>query len=79
MMELKIQDTFCCYAIPSRKVEEISSLMSIIYIYVRRKSEGLNGNILQILLYGDKYLPLEANKLILNLTIKYLLETKRFG
>ena len=42
------------------------------------KAEGLNENILQILLYGDKDLPLEANKLILNLTIKYLFETKRF-
>ena len=42
------------------------------------KPEGLNDNILQILLYGDKDLALEAKKLILNLTIKYLLETKRF-
>ena len=31
-------------------------------------------NILQLLLYGDK-----ANALILNLTIKIILETERFG
>ena len=43
------------------------------------KAEGLNENILQILLYGDKDLPLEANKLILNLTVKYLFEPKRFA
>ena len=42
------------------------------------KSQGLNDNVLQILLYGDKKLLLEANNLILNLTIKYLLETERF-
>ena len=41
-------------------------------------SESLNSNILQILLYGDKNLPLEANALILNLTIKFILETERF-
>ena len=42
------------------------------------KPEDLNENILQILLYGDKNLPLEANELVLSLTIKYLLETKLF-
>ena len=47
-------------------------------LIVHGKPEGLNDNILQILLCGDKDLPLKANKLILNLTIKYLLETKRF-
>ena len=35
------------------------------------KPKDLNDNILQILLYGDKDLPLEANKQILNLTIKH--------
>ena len=38
----------------------------------------LGSNILQLLLYGDKNLPLEANALILNLTIKFILETERF-
>ena len=40
--------------------------------------ESLGSNILQVLLYGDKNLPLEANALILNLTIKFILETERF-
>ena len=40
---------------------------------------GLNDNMLQILLYGDKDLTVEANKQILELTIKYILETKRFN
>ena len=41
-------------------------------------SEAPGHNILQLLLYGDKNLPLEANVLILNLTIKFILETERF-
>ena len=41
--------------------------------------ESADINMLQLLLYGNKYLPLEANKLILNLTIKYISETERFG
>ena len=41
-------------------------------------SEAPGYNILQLLLYGDKNLPLEANVLILNLTIKFILETERF-
>ena len=39
---------------------------------------GPNNNLLQILLYGDKNLSENANKQILDLTIKYILETKRF-
>ena len=39
---------------------------------------GLNESLLQILLYGDKNLSDDANKQILDLTIKYILETKRF-
>ena len=35
-------------------------------------SESLGSNILQVLLYGDKNLPLEANALILNITIKFI-------
>ena len=41
-------------------------------------SEAPSDNILQLLLYGDENLPLEANSLILNLTIKFILETERF-
>ena len=41
-------------------------------------SEYLSSNILQLLLYGDKNVPLEENALILNLTIKFILETERF-
>ena len=37
---------------------------------------GANDNLLQILLYGDKSLSVKANKQILDLTIKYILETK---
>ena len=42
-------------------------------------SESADINMLQNLLYGNKHLPLEANKMILNLTIKYISETERFG
>ena len=37
-----------------------------------------NDNLLHILLYGDKNLSENANKQILDLTIQYILETKRF-
>ena len=39
---------------------------------------GPNDTLLQILIYGDKNLSENANKQILDLTIKYILETKRF-
>ena len=39
-------------------------------------SESADINMLQLLLYGNKNLPLEANKMILNLTIKYISETE---
>ena len=42
-------------------------------------SESADINMLQLLLYGNKNLPLEANKMILNLSIKYISETERFG
>ena len=41
-------------------------------------SEAPDNNILQLLLYGNKNLPLEANRLILNATISYIFETERF-
>ena len=40
---------------------------------------GPNESLLQILLYGDKNLSEDANKQILDLTIKYILETKHFN
>ena len=39
---------------------------------------GPNESFLQTLLYGDKNLSEDANKQILDLTIKYILETKLF-
>ena len=42
-------------------------------------SEGAHINMLQLLLYGSKNLLLEANKIILNLIIKCITETERFG
>ena len=42
-------------------------------------SEGSNIKMVQLLLNGNKNLPSEANKLILNLAIKYISETERFG
>ena len=36
-------------------------------------------HILELLLYGSKYLPSEANYLILSLTINYIFETERFA
>ena len=41
--------------------------------------ESADINMLQLLLYGNKNFPFEANKMILNLTIKYISETERFG
>ena len=41
-------------------------------------SEAPDNNILQLLLYGNKNLPLEANRLILNVTMNYIFETERF-
>ena len=41
-------------------------------------SEAPENNILQLLLYGNKNLPLEANRLILNATMNYIFETERF-
>ena len=41
-------------------------------------SEAPENNILQLLLYGNKNLPLEANRLILNETMNYIFETERF-
>ena len=41
-------------------------------------SEAPDNNILQLLLYGNKNLPLEVNRLILNATINYIFETERF-
>ena len=41
-------------------------------------SEAPDNNILQLLLYGNKNLPLEANRLILNATMNYIFETERF-
>ena len=41
-------------------------------------SEGADSNILQILLYRNKNLPLETNKIILNFTMKCILEMKCF-
>ena len=41
-------------------------------------SEALDNNILQLLLYGNKNFPLEANRLILNATMNYIFETERF-
>ena len=42
-------------------------------------SESADINMLQLLLHGNKNLPLEANKLTSNPTIKYISETERFG
>ena len=41
-------------------------------------SEAPDNSILQLLLYGNKNLPLEANRLILNATMNYIFETERF-
>ena len=42
-------------------------------------SGNANINMLQLLLYGNKNLPLETNKMILNLIIKYISKTEPFG
>ena len=54
---------------------EVSSLLSKMY---SKSMVNLDDNILQILSFGNDDFPLEANKIILNLKIKYLFETKRF-
>ena len=54
---------------PSHKTFGLSFQLGIIM--------GPNYNILQTLLYGEKALNVEANKQILEFTIKYIIETKR--
>ena len=41
--------------------------------------KGGDTTMLHILQYGNKNLPLEANKIILNLTMKYISGTEGFG
>ena len=75
-----IEDTehflLLCHSFEENRRNLLACVNDILKAY--GKAEGLNGNILQILLYGDKDLPLEANKLILNLTMKYMFDTIRF-
>ena len=42
-------------------------------------SESADINMLQLLLYRNKDLSFEANKMMLDLTTKYISETERFG
>ena len=42
-------------------------------------SDASDMKMLQLLLHGSKNLPSKASKLMLNLTIKYISDTKRFG
>ena len=75
-----IEDTAHCLLLCSSFTENRCSLLAgandVLQTY--GCSESLGSNILQLLLHGDKYLPLEANTLILNLTIKFIVETGRF-
>ena len=41
-------------------------------------SKAPDNNILQLFLHGNKNLPLEANRLILNATMNYIFEIERF-
>ena len=40
--------------------------------------EAPENNIMQLLLYGNKNLPLEANRLVLNATMNYIFKTECF-
>ena len=53
-----------------------TSLVNCTFLEACGYSEGADINMLQLLLYANKNLPLEANKIILNLTIKYISENK---
>ena len=65
-----------CHSFKESRRSLLAVVKNVLEAYV--KPEALDSNILNILLYGNEDFPLEANELILSLTIKYLLETKRF-
>ena len=75
-----IEDTdhflLLCNSFTDYRRSLLAGANDVLQIY--RCSKSLGYNILQLLLYEDKSLPLEANVLILNLTIKFILETERF-
>ena len=78
-MASKIRNTFCCFAILSQSKDTNDLLASVNDVLEAcGYSEAPDNIILQLRLYGNKNLPLEANRLILNATMSYIFETERF-
>ena len=75
-----IEDTehflLLCNSFTEYRRSLLASANDVLQTYGYSKAPG--DNIVQLLLYGDENLPLGANALILNLTIKFILETERF-
>ena len=75
-----IEDTehflLLCNSFTEQRHDLLASVNDVLEAY--GYSEAPDNNILQLLLYGNKNLPLEANRLILNATISYIFETERF-
>ena len=74
-----IEDTehflLLCHSFREQRHSLLAGVNDVLEAY--EYSEGSDINMVQ-LLYGNKNLPFKANKLILNLTIKYISETERF-
>ena len=75
-----IEDTehflLLCNSFSEHRRNLLSGLNDVLEAYKHSNTSDIN--MLQLFLYVSKHLPLEANKLILNLTITYISETKRF-
>ena len=75
-----IEDTehffLLCNSFTEQRHDLLASVNDVLEAY--GYSEAPHNNILQLLLYGNKNLLLEANRLILNATINYIFETERF-
>ena len=83
-MALKIQSIFCCYATSLLLCHffdnDRRSLLAIVNEILKAVGNIVcpNESLLQVLQYEDKHLSDDANKQILDLTMKYIRETKRF-
>ena len=75
-----IEDTehflLLCNSFTEHRFNLLAGVNDVLEAY--RYSEAPDNNILQLLLYGNKSLPLEANRLIFNATMNYIFETERF-
>ena len=76
-----IEDTehflLLCNSFIEQRHNLLAGVNDVLVVYEYCESSYIN--MLDLLLYGSKHLPFEANTLILSLTIKYIFETERFA